>query len=195
MPNLYFGGSFDPIHHGHLVCARAVAEAAGFDKVVLVPTAQPPHKTVGTEFTSGKDRLEMCRLATLASPMFEASDLELRLPLPSYTLETVREIKRQGAGAVHWLIGADMLLYLPKWHRPADLLREVQFVIMARPGWTLDWEALPPEFRHLKQNVVQTPLIDISASDIRRRVKGGLPIDYLTPSAVCDYIRNRNLYR
>jgi nicotinate-nucleotide adenylyltransferase len=195
MPILYFGGGFDPIHHGHLISSRAVAETLGFDRIVLVPTGQPPHKTVGTEFTSGQDRLQMCRLATAGSPSFEVSEIELKLPLPSYTIETVREITRRGVDPVHWLIGADMLLYLPKWHRPADLLREVQFVVMARPGWNLDWQTLPPEFRHLEENVAQAPLINISASDIRRRVKAGLPIDFLTPPAVCDHIRNRGLYR
>jgi nicotinate-nucleotide adenylyltransferase len=195
MSILYFGGSFDPIHHGHLICARAAAEQAGFGKIVLIPTAQPPHKPVDSGFTSGQDRLEMCRLATAGSVLFETSDIELTLPVPSYTIQTVREIKGQTDQRVNWLIGADMLMYLPKWRQPLELLREVQFVVMARPGWRLDWSSLPPEYRPLEQNLVETPLIDISASDIRRRVKAGLGIDYLTPPAVCDYIRNRGLYR
>src|SRR5579862_6486154 len=115
MSVLYFGGSFDPIHHGHLICARAVAEKGGFDRIVFIPTDQPPHKPVDSGFTSGRDRLEMCRLATAGSVLFETSNVELTLPIPSYTIQTVREIKRQTAQPVSWLIGADMLLYLPKW--------------------------------------------------------------------------------
>jgi nicotinate-nucleotide adenylyltransferase len=96
---------------------------------------------------------------------------------------------------VDWLIGADMLLYLPKWHRPLDLLREVQFVIMARPGWPIDWDKLPPEFQHLRSHVVEAPLVDISATEIRRRVAEGQPIDHLVPAAVARYIAEHGLYR
>src|SRR5579864_3562256 len=101
MPVLYFGGSFDPIHHGHLICARVVAERTGFSKVMLVPAAQPPHKLVDAGFTNGQDRLEMCRLATAGSVLFEISDIELTLSSPSYTIQTVAEIKRRTSQPVH----------------------------------------------------------------------------------------------
>lgn len=195
MSVLYFGGSFNPIHHAHLICARAVAEKRQFEKIILIPTAHPPHKSQDAELVPATDRLEMCHLAIMFSQLFEINDLELRRGGPSYTIETITEFKRQRLGSVHWLIGADMLLYLPKWRQPLDLLREVNFVVMARPGWQLDWNLLPPEYRHLKDNVVEAPLIDISAREIRARVKAGLSIDYLTPPAVCDFIRNRGLYR
>src|SRR5207248_10743648 len=96
---------------------------------------------------------------------------------------------------VHWLIGADMLLDLPTWHRPQELLREVEFVVMARPGWSIDWSKLPPEMRKLEANVVEAPRIDISATDIRSRVRAGFPITYLTPPSVCRYIHEQALYR
>jgi nicotinate-nucleotide adenylyltransferase len=195
MSVLYFGGSFNPIHHAHLICARAVAEKRQFERIILVPAAQPPHKPRDFELASEADRLEMCRLATAGSGLFETNDLELRRGGPSYTIETVREIKRASSGPIYWLIGADMLLYLPKWRQPLDLLQEVQFVVTARPGFMIRWTQLPPEFRSLEANVVEAPLIDISSSDIRRRVRADLSIDYLTPPAVCDHIRTRGLYR
>jgi nicotinate-nucleotide adenylyltransferase len=192
---LYFGGSFNPIHHGHLICARAVAEARGYDQIVLVPSGQPPHKPVSAELASGGDRLEMCKLAVADMSLFRVDSSEIDRAGPSYTIDTIRQLATTAPGGVHWLIGADMLLYLPKWHRVKELLREVHFVVMARPGWTLEWSALPPEFRRLKDNVVEAPMIDIRATDIRRRVTAGLSIEYLTPPAVCEYILSRGLYR
>lgn len=191
---LYFGGSFNPIHHGHLICARAVAEARGYSRVALVPTGQPPHKPISPELASGFDRLEMCQLAISGSPLFEVNSSELSRPGPSYTIDTIRALATAESRRVHWLIGADMLLYLPKWHRTEELLKEVHFVVMARPGWTLDWTLLPPEFRGLRDNVVQAPMIDISATNIRRRVAAGASIEYLAPPAVCEYISSRGIY-
>ena len=141
----------------------------------------------------------MCQLAIDerggASPTFSVSDIETRRSGPSYTIETVLELKAAGETDVHWLIGADMLLYLPKWHRPLDLLRETHFVVMARPGWTIDWTALPAEFRHLQDHVVPVPPIEISGTEIRRRVRQNLPIEHLVPPAVARYIETRHLYR
>jgi nicotinate-nucleotide adenylyltransferase len=137
----------------------------------------------------------MCRLAVGDNADFEVNDVELELDGPSYTIDTARELRRRGFGDVQWLIGADMLMYLPQWHRAEELIREVEFVIIARPGWELDWNVLPAEFRRLKDKVVPAPLIDISSTDIRRRVAASASIDYLTPAAVCEYIRDRGLYR
>ena len=163
--------------------------------MVLVPSALPPHKLEATGLALPEDRLEMCRLAVEGDPFFEVSDIELTREGPSYTIDTARELGRRGWTHVAWLIGADMVPILPTWHRPADLLREVELVIMARPGWTLDWEALPEPFRGLRDQVVDAPLLDISATMIRRRVQAGRSIRYLTPDAVCAYVRSRGLYR
>jgi nicotinate-nucleotide adenylyltransferase len=195
MPVLYFGGSFNPIHHAHLICARAVAEKRQFERVILVPTAQAPHKSADADLAAPADRLQMCQLVASNSNLFKTSDIELRRGGHSYTVQTVRELKKFTSEPIHWLIGADMLLYLPQWREPLELLREVQFVVMARPGFTIDWSKLPLEYQHLNSHVVEAPLIDISASDIRRRVRLGLSIEYLTPPAVCDYIHSHSLYR
>lgn len=195
MRRLCYGGSFNPIHNAHLICARAVAEREGFDRVVLVPSALPPHKLQATELASPEDRLHMCRLAVADDPLFEVSEVEIVRPGPSYTIETARELRRQGWDRVAWLIGADMVRILPKWHQAVALLREVELVIMARPGWSMDWDELPEAFRGLRANVVEAPLIDLSATTLRRRVAAGRSIRYLTPDPVCDYIAARGLYR
>jgi nicotinate-nucleotide adenylyltransferase len=195
MRKLCFGGSFNPVHHGHLLCARAAAEARGFERVVLVPSALPPHKLEATGLAPAADRLEMCRRAVEGDSFFEVSNIEVTRAGPSYTIDTARELRGRGWGHVSWLIGADMVPILPKWHRPMDLLREVEFVVMSRPGWTMDWAALPEPFRHLRDHVVETPLVDISATMVRDRVRAGQSIRYLTPDAVCGYVEARGLYR
>jgi nicotinate-nucleotide adenylyltransferase len=195
MRKLCFGGSFNPVHHGHLICARAVAEAKGFDQVVLIPSALPPHKLHATELAGPEHRLAMCRLAVAGDPAFDVSDLELTRPGPSYTIDTALELRRRGWDRIAWLIGADMVPILPKWHRPDELLREVDLVVMARPGWSLDWSALPQPYQRLADQVVEAPLIDISATMIRRRVAAGRPIRYLAPHPVIDYIDAQGLYR
>lgn len=188
------GASFNPIHHGHLICARAAAEAAGFDRVRLIPSASPPHKRA-EGLAPAADRLAMTELAIDSDSLFEVDARELRRHGPSYTLDTVREFRAEGYDRVTWLIGADMLATLATWHESRQLLQEAQFLILARPGWSLAPGQLPEMCRPLLDCVVAAPLIDISATDIRRRVAADLPIHYLTTPAVCNYIRDRGLYR
>jgi nicotinate-nucleotide adenylyltransferase len=201
MKTLCLGGSFNPIHYGHLICARAVAESAGFARVLLIPSGRPPHKPGSLDIADGSDRLHMCRLAIKpsggepAGVQFDVSDIELLRQGPSFTIDTVRALKNSGWLAVHWLIGADMLNFLPKWHEPAALLGEAEFIVMARPGVPIDWSNLPSDFSKLKNNLVIAPLIEISSSDIRNRIRAGRSIDYLTPPKVVDYIREKRLYR
>ena len=144
---------------------------------------------------SAADRLQMCRLAIEDVPHFEVNDLELRREGPSYTLTTARQLKATGRQSVDWLIGADAISELPRWHGFPGLLEEVNFIVMARPGWSVDWSSLPAPLRPLESKVVELPQNQISATDIRRRVAQGLGIDYLTPPAVCRYIREHGLYR
>jgi len=193
MPTLCFGGTFNPIHNAHLLCAQAVAEKAGYDRVLLVPTASPPHKA-SDELAPAGDRLAMCQLAIEGKKLFAVSDIETRRGGASYTVDTVRELSQAGQKPISWLIGGDMLMYLPKWHRIGELLNEVNFVVMARPGWVMDWSALSSEFRQLQSHVVEAPLIDIRSSEIRRRVRAGEPIEAMVPSAVAKYINEHHLY-
>jgi nicotinate-nucleotide adenylyltransferase len=192
---LCFGGSFNPIHNGHLACSKAVATKLGFGQVVLIPSRQPPHKPDQTDLASAENRYEMCRLAVQGDPLYTVDSIEMRRSGPSYTIDTIREFRRRGWASVSWLIGADMLNFLPQWHDPYALLAEVNFVVMARPGFDFDWQQLPEPFRKLEANVVEAPLVDISATEIRQRVARGEPIDGLTPPMVVEYVQQHGLYR
>jgi nicotinate-nucleotide adenylyltransferase len=195
MRKLCLGGSFNPVHLGHLIPSRFVADAAGFERVVLVPGAVPPHKMRQPDMATAEHRLAMCRLAAESMPGFDVSDLEMRREGASFTIDTARELKRQGWDRVSWLIGADQVPQLRTWREPEALLGEVDFVIMARPGWSLDWQGLPQELQSLRSRVVEAPLLDISSTDIRRRVAAGEPIDHLVPASVARYIAEHRLYR
>lgn len=195
MANLYLGGAFNPIHHGHLICARAAAEALNFDQLVLIPNHESPHKKLHPSMASAEHRLTMCRLAAAGFDGFEVDDLEIRRPSPSYTIDSVRELKHRGTPDVCWLIGTDQVMALPTWHEPQALLREARLIVMARPGFSVDWTTLPPELAQLARQIVAVPSMDISSTDIRHRVASGLPIDFLTPPAVCRYIAEQGLYR
>jgi nicotinate-nucleotide adenylyltransferase len=195
MKTLCLGGSFNPIHHGHLICARAVMEHAGYERVMLIPSAQPPHKSAHANLAPAQERLRMCQLVVQSSATFVVDEIELKRTGPSYTIDTARELKAsRGWSEVHWLIGADMLNYLPQWHRADALLREVHFVVMARPGFDFDWQGLPAGFQHLRERVIEAPRIDISSTQIRDRVRAGMSIDFLTPAPVVDHIQERHLY-
>ena len=196
MKTLCLGGSFNPIHHGHLICARAVMERSGYAQVILVPSAQPPHKPGHANLAPAEARLRMCQLAVQNSASFTVDEIELKRAGPSYTIDTAKELmSERGWPGVHWLIGADMLNYLPRWHRAPELVKQVHFVVMARPGWEFDWANLPPEYQHLRERVVEAPQIDISSTEIRDRVRAGQAIDYLTPPSVAEHIRRNSLYQ
>lgn len=196
MKRLCFGGSFNPIHYGHLICARAAAEAGGFDKVILFPSAQPPHKPETFDMAPAQDRLAMCHAAIQGyTQLFGIHDLELRRPGASYTIDTVQILRAEGWEEVNWLIGADMLNYLPQWHRIEELVEEVEFYVISRPGSKLHWNMMPKYIRQLQNNVLPAPEIGISASLIRERVRTHRTIDWLTPQPVIDYIKAKGLYR
>lgn len=197
MKRLCFGGSFNPPHLGHTRCAAAVAAVGGFDRVVLIPAAVSPHKLASArDLAPGPDRWEMCRLAAAEFPgLIEISDVDLSRPAPSYTIDTVRLLKSRGWDRLSWLIGADQLQALPRWHKALDLIDEVQFVIMARPGFTLDFQALPREFRRLRDHVVEVEPIDVSATEVRQRVRDGESISHMVCPAVAAYIAEKQLYR
>lgn len=199
---LCFGGSFNPIHLGHLAVSRSVARTKAFDRVRLIVSADPPHKPRQTgrpvDLAAAEDRLAMCRLAVADDPLFQVDDLELHRTGPSYTLDTVRELRRRDGLSpnepIYWLIGADSVSQLPTWHKARKLVNEVEFVVVARPGFRFDWGSLPDAFQKLERAVVEAPLVDISATEIRRRVSAGESIEGLTPEAVATYIREHRLY-
>lgn len=197
-----FGGSFNPIHVGHLIASRAVAEQLRLDKVCLIPAAVPPHR-MPKSLAPPEHRLAMVRLAIQGEPLFDVSDFEIRRTGPSYTVLTVEEFQRQSGPDVQlfWIIGADSLPELANWYQSGRLVDLCQIVTAARPGWDqIDTAALarhfsPGQVERLKAGILPTPRIDISASEIRRRVAQGLSIRYMVPDAVADYMAEHGLYR
>jgi nicotinate-nucleotide adenylyltransferase len=200
---LLFGGTFDPVHHGHLIVARAIAEAGRFEKVTLVPTSQPPHK--GGPIASARHRLRMLQLATEGSEMFDICDAEIGRAGPSYTLDTLKQLRAEHGPAVrlHWVIGADMLEDLPSWHRISEVLELAQMVVAARHPWQdrldkifahLNGQLGPIHVNNLRKMVLQTPMIEISSTAIRQRLSLGLDVRYLVPEKVDRYIQEHRLY-
>lgn len=196
-----FGGSFDPIHFGHLISARSVAERLNLSKVILLPSARPPHKQ-NAAVTEASHRFAMAQLAAEGDALFDVSDVELKREGPSYTLNTVRYFHRRDPGrSLVWIIGADSLPELPTWYHIAELVEECTIVTAVRPGWTPPPKDLlaaavgDAKGQELLSNCISTPAIEISATDIRRRVREGLSIRYLVPESVKSYIETHGLYR
>jgi nicotinate-nucleotide adenylyltransferase len=191
-----FGGTFDPIHHGHLIVARAVAEHFGFEKITFMPAMVPPHKDDARhKSVPADDRLEMVRLAVTDSEMFDVSDIELQRDGPSYTFDTLMALRRQyGPEAdLYWIIGADMLGDLPTWYRAGEVIEIARIITAARPPYNQRIPAMLDGLREhfsaeqvsrLSESVVSTPLIDISSTQIRRRLGQAKTAKYLTPDAV-----------
>lgn len=199
---LLFGGSFNPIHHGHLIVARAVAEELGIERVLLIPSAQPPHKQ-DQELAPAEDRRAMVERAVAGEPVFAVDDRELRRDGPSYTIDTIDAFRAEltEGTTVYWLIGGDTLPELHLWHRARELLDRCTVVTAVRPGYetpnlsVLEPTLRPDQIAQLRAHVLPTPRIDISATDIRARVRAGQSIRYLVPRAVAQYILERSLYR
>jgi nicotinate-nucleotide adenylyltransferase len=179
-----FGGTFDPIHHGHLILAREALEELGLELVIFVPAAASPHKP-DFESAASAVRLEMVRAAIEGEPRFGFDAMELERPSPSYAIDTVEALrKREPAAEFFYLIGEDNVERLNTWHRFGELAKLVQFIVLDRTGRQAE-QPYPVIRRHL----------DISATDIRNRVATGRSIRYLVPPAVEKIIRARQLYR
>lgn len=182
-----FGGSFDPIHHGHLIVAQAVLEALGLEQLRFMPARAQPFKT-GQHLASPEVRAGMVALAIAQEPRFGIERAELDRPGPSYTVDTLRILRqREPHQRFALLVGADAARDLPKW-READALHQLaDLVVLSRAGSPIG--ELPWPVR-----VVPVPAIEISATDIRRRVRQGLPIRYLVPDPVAEAIGSAGLY-
>jgi len=212
------GGTFDPVHHGHLIAAEWVRECLSLDKVLLVPCASPPHKSKGA-VASPAERLEMLRLATRFAPQLEVSDVELSRGGRSYTIATLRHLKSQLPKARLFLIlGSDAFSEIETWKDYEQIFLETSFAVMLRSGYALhevisrvnrrlaDGLAHAPHVdspvageEALKRGsniiVVHVPQVELSGSMIRRNVQKGRSIQYMVPEAVLEYIKNKGLYR
>jgi nicotinate-nucleotide adenylyltransferase len=206
-----FGGSFNPIHCGHLILAEDVREALALDRVLFMPAAVPPHKP-RQQLAAAADRFAMVALATQGHPAFAVSDLELRRPGPSYTVDTVEALRAASADELFVLVGSETFLDLLSWKDAPRLARLARLVVVPRTGSTFDPDSVQAVkvLREIGQGrfvhagdplppdgvlVVHAASLPISASDLRRRARDGRSLAYRMPDAVVAYIRARQLYR
>jgi nicotinate-nucleotide adenylyltransferase len=187
------GGTFDPIHMGHLIAAERARVEAGLDEVWLMPAGVPPHKPNAPKATT-QQRWEMVCLAAEGNPYFRPIDIEIGKSGVSYSIDTVELLCSQHPDTEFaYIIGADMVLYLPQWHRIDDIVRHIRFIGLARPGYELDMEKIPAHIRsHIP--IVPMPLVEISSTAIRKeRLQGG-SVRYLVTEAVHGYMEVNRLY-
>lgn len=215
-----FGGSFNPIHNGHLAVARKAHEILALDRTLFIPTGDPPHKRDGA-LAPAHHRYEMARLAIADTPGFELSDIEISRRGKSYSIDTVRELQRQygPTTSLFFLIGLDAFLDVPSWREPDALLAACSFVVISRPGQSFQSLTTLPFLRHVSPNqlapldtgaldrldlplpsgqtIICLPLppSSISASDIRHRIQRGAVLANLLPPPVESYILRQQLYR
>nr|WP_290667986.1 nicotinate-nucleotide adenylyltransferase [Ardenticatena sp.] len=193
-----FGGTFDPPHLGHLLVAELARDALQLDMVSFMPAGKPPHKYRSTP-SAGHHRVAMLQLAIAGNPAFDILTLEVEANRISYTADTLATLRHTiftHDETLYFIMGGDSLAYFHTWREPGRILHLARLAVIARPGWTIDLETLE---RHLpaargRVDIVEAPLIEISSSDIRRRVREGRTIRYFVPDAVADYIYQQHLY-
>ena len=192
------GGTFDPVHLGHLQTAKFIYEHLGLEKIIFVPAFIAPHK-VGLEFAPAADRYRMTELATEPYHYFEVTDIELQRSGVSYTYDTVMELEaRYPEYELYFIIGADAVPMLNTWHRIRELLAEVTFIAADRPGYGQTIDKVCEFFGEPAKNkiiLLDTPEVDISSTGIRERVRRGLSIKGLVPESVEKYILEEHLYQ
>jgi len=189
------GGTFDPIHHGHLVAAEEARWQLNLDTVLFIPTGQPWQKPVGV--SSAEDRYRMTVIATASNPAFEVSRVEIDHPGPTYTVDTLRRLRTElGEDArLFFITGADAVLHILTWKDREEVLALAEFIAATRPGYDLErlTERLPLARERL--HPMEIPMLAISSTEIRARVARGAPIQYLVPDGVVEYVAKRGLYR
>ncbi len=189
------GGTFDPIHYGHLVTAEEALSQFSLDEVVFVPTGQPWMKAE-REVSPAEDRYLMTVIATSSNPRFSVSRLEIERDGPTYTVETLRALRAEvGDGCeLFFVTGADAMLEIFQWKAPDEVLEQAHFIAATRPGYDIARFEQAAPTRHPNVSVMDIPALAISSSDIRRRVAAGQPIRYLVPEGVKTYIEKAALY-
>ena len=184
-----FGGTFDPIHYGHLITAQSVWEIRKLDKIIFIPAFISPHKS-DIKTSSPEDRLNMIKIAIEGVDFFDYSDIEIKKGGVSYTVDTLRELKKK-YDEIEFIIGYDNIFEFHTWKDPDEIMKLAKIIVLKRKS------SHPPQFKDKYYNqavFVQTRGIEISATDIRKRVKKGLPINFLVPPRVMENIYNKKLY-
>ena len=182
------GGTFDPIHHGHLSTASEVAELFDLDEVVFMPTGQSWQKT-SRIVSPAEDRYLMTVIATASNPRFSVSRIEIDRAGPTYTVDTLRELTAEGT-ELFFITGADALAGIATWDRSGELFDLAHFVGVTRPGFEVSADGIPSD----RVSFVEVPALSISSTDVRSRVETGKPVWYLVPDGVVQYVHKRHLY-
>jgi len=183
------GGTFDPIHHGHLVAASEVAQSFGLDEVIFVPTGQPWQKG---PVSPAEHRYLMTVIATASNPRFTVSRVDIDRPGPTYTIDTLRDLKAERPDEeLYFISGADAIAQIVTWHDVDQLWELAHFVAVSRPGHELSITGLPKG----DVSLLEVPALAISSTDCRSRVSRGFPVWYLVPDGVVQYISKHHLYR
>lgn len=183
------GGTFDPIHHGHLVAASEVADSFDLDEVIFVPTGHPWQKD---SVTASEHRYLMTVIATASNPSFSVSRVDIDREGPTYTIDTLRDLRELNPGAdLYFITGADAVAQILSWRDHHELWELAHFVAVSRPGHILTTEGLPVE----DVSQLEIPALAISSTDCRERVHAGHPVWYLVPDGVVQYIAKHHLYR
>lgn len=183
------GGTFDPIHHGHLVAASEVAQSYGLDEVIFVPTGEPTYKSVVTQ---AEHRYLMTVIATASNPRFTVSRVDIDRGKPTFTIDTLRDIHGERPDAeLFFITGADAIAQILSWRDVEELWQLAHFVAVSRPGHDLSVSGLPEQ----DVSLLEVPALAISSTDCRDRVRRGFPVWYLVPDGVVQYISKHHLYR
>ena len=186
------GGTFDPIHHGHLSAASEVQTIFGLDEVVFAPTGAPWQKA-GDDVTAREHRYLMTVIATASNPRFTVTRVDLERPGPTYTIDTLRELRAHYGEQVElfFITGADALAQILTWKDADELFQLAHFIGVTRPGHALSGEGLPAD----RLSLLEVPAMAISSSDCRDRVRRGAPVWYLVPDGVVQYIAKHKIYQ
>jgi nicotinate-nucleotide adenylyltransferase len=185
-----FGGTFDPIHNGHLITAAAVKKIRGLDKIIFIPSYIAPHK-IDKVSSSPDHRIEMIKLAIESIPYFEYSDYEINKEGVSYTIDTLKFLKNKYPD-IELIIGYDNLLDFKSWKEPDEILKLVKLIVLKRE---VENERIEKDIYYHSSEIIETPIIDISSTLIRNRVRNNLSINLLVPDNVKEYIYRFNLYK
>ena len=187
------GGTFDPIHHGHLVAASEVADRFNLDEVIFVPTGQPWQKA-GKTISPAEDRYLMTVIATASNPRFSVSRVDIDRNGPTYTIDTLRDLRQQFPDeALYFITGADVLASIMSWYDWEEMFQLAEFVGVTRPGYELREDMLPADIQK-RVHLVEIPAMAISSTDCRARAAEGRPVWYLVPDGVVQYITINALY-
>ena len=182
------GGTFNPIHIGHLILAEEAREKLSLDKVVFVPAYFPPHKD-NSDIADAQERLDMVRVAISGNPHFSSSDTEIKRDGRSYTIDTIKELRQvYPKDELYFIIGSDLLTYLDEWKDLGEIIRMVKFIAATRPGYPL--EKIPAHISTLPIRAV-----DVSGFEIRKAIREGKSFRYLVPEAVYKYINEKKVYK